>query len=184
MPGEACFWDTSRVLSPEGIEEELAYFNDRWTIEVSPVTDWDIPTEGEPKGTRLVKVTTDLRAQIAEAFARNFKRETRFDTQPYTARDLAKHPEQDSYLIPSDTFTYMFPIACGGLSVIRTPKFPVLRWVWIHPFQRVQHPLTWTRTWEALEDLYPGLCIEAPLTPPMTAWVQRRGLYDAGRIVS
>jgi hypothetical protein len=127
----------------------------------------------------LYPVNTAQRQDVAETVAHYFRRETGFDFPPYSAGD--EGPESPVYLIRSAEILRMVPVIAGAIGMRQVAGHWVLRWVWVHPWERggrLTH-----RTFDLLDELYPDFKIEAPVRPAMRRLMHKRN-YAKGRVVT
>ena len=156
----------------EQIDEELSQIHiENWTYEPVAIEDWPV---GGPMQPPLIPVDSSHRAEIAKRFGRFFKHERHFDGLPYEVGDESS--SRHIYLIGSHEFLTLMPIAVGALEVRYVGDFKVLEWVWLHPMERGQH--RWETVWKALVERYGELHIRQPISPPMRAFLTRKGLID------
>ena len=102
-----------------------------------------------------------------------FRRELGFDSAPFDPDDRAF----EATLIVSKKFLATFPIAAGAVGLEYEDGLWVLKWVWLHPYER--STALFDEAWGELERLYGLFFVEGPYTPAMGAFLRRRGIPES-----
>ena len=132
------------------------------------------PVLGEEavNGQVFIPVVTAEHEAIAEQIGMQFKRELGYDFNPHD-------PESDTLLITS-TFQATFPIVAGAIGMDTEDDHWVLRWAWLHPYERGTRHLgrggQFTLAWDQLEERYGDFFVEGPYSRAMYTFMKHRGL--------
>jgi len=165
--------------SAEDMENELGGRIERDIIQLHPIPDAEWRTRE-----KLFLVDSPLRQEIAESIGRYFKRETPYDFPPYSAGDESS--ETPVYLIRTTRVGAVVAIAAGALGMRRVQGEWILKWIWIHPWERGQlgdgPEQTANLVFRTLDELYGDFLIEGPISPAMRRLMEKRG-YDSDRVV-
>lgn len=159
-------FDPANLPTEEEIKEEIGDRLKKYILEYQVITDADYrPTW------MLFPVNSPQRQQVAEQIARYFHRESQYDFPPYSAGD--EGPERPVYLIPSKHIGSLVPVIAGAAGFTLVDGIAVLRWVWLHPWER-GGDLT-QATFTAFDRLYGEFKIEGPTSKPMKGLMKKRG---------
>lgn len=123
-------------------------------------------------GQVLIPVVTAGHETVAEQIGMQFKRELGYDFNPYD-------PESDTLLITS-TFQATFPIVAGAIGMDNEDGRWVLRWAWLHPYERGPRHRgrggQFALAWHQLEERYSDFFVEGPYSQAMYAFMKHRGI--------
>ncbi|MFI2486853.1 hypothetical protein ACH47X_08085 [Promicromonospora kroppenstedtii] len=123
-------------------------------------------------GQVLIPVVAAGHEGVAEQIGLQFKRELSYDFNPF---DL----ESDTLLITS-TFQATFPVVAGAVGMDNEDDHWVLRWAWLHPYERGPRHLgrggQFALAWDQLEERYGDFYVEGPYSQAMYAFMKHRGI--------
>lgn len=108
-------------------------------------------------------------------FAQYFRREMGYDFVQYGWDGEEDDPHCTAYVWQSKSAAYGQRAPCYGAACFRKRDEggPALQWVWIHPYLR-RHGLL-SDAWGMFEERHPRFAVEAPLSPAMLAFLEKRG---------
>lgn len=124
----------------------------------------------KPRNTVLIPALSEAHRQVVEEIGRQFRRELGFDFVPFDASD----PEFEGVLIDSRKFLATFPIAAGAAGFERDGDRWIMKWVWLHPYERGTG--RFADTWNELERRYGEFYVEGPYSPMMEAFIRKYGI--------
>jgi hypothetical protein len=133
------------------------------------------PLLGEERPTSRVlirAVTAQQRTTVAQ-IGMQFRRELSFDSAPFDPDDR----NSEAVLIASKKFLATFPIAAGAAGLEQEDGQWVLKWAWLHPYER--GTILFDEAWNELEARYGQFLVEGPYSRAMSAFFRRRGISDS-----
>ncbi|GAA2535133.1 hypothetical protein [Winogradskya humida] len=149
---------------------ELQHFGTppRFDMHMFPLLGEFTPTSG-----LLIRAVTDQQRATAEQIGMQFRRELGFDSAPFDPHD----PDSEAALIMSKKFSATFPIIAGVAGLESENDGWVLKWVWLHPYERGTS--LFDDAWNELEQRYGLFFVEGPYSPAMGAFFRRRGIAES-----
>ncbi|MFI5937849.1 hypothetical protein [Actinoplanes sp. NPDC051494] len=121
----------------------------------------------------LLRAVTSQQREVVEQVGMQFRRELRFDSAPFDPDD----PDSEGVLIMSKRFAATFPIVAGAAGLESENGGWVLKWIWLHPYERGS--LYIDEVWTELEGRYGAFFVEGPYSPAMGSFFRRRGVTDS-----
>jgi hypothetical protein len=128
--------------------------------------------EERPNSGVLIRAVTSQQRTAVEQLGIQFRRELGFDSPPFDPDD----PQSEAALIMSKKFLATFPIAAGAAGLETEGDGWVLKWVWLHPYERGSD--LFDEAWSELEQRYGLFSIEGPYSPAMGSFFRRRGVSE------
>lgn len=161
-------FDDANLPTTQEIREETEPFLEREVISYHAITDADYTSKW-----MIYPVNSPERQQVAGHVARYFHKEAGFDMRPYSPGDESER--RPVYLLRSVSLLTMVPLIAGAVGFRLVQGDWILTWIWIHPWER--GGALAQRTFDTLDEQYPGFFIEGPIRKPMRGLMAKRG-YD------
>lgn len=104
---------------------------------------------------------------VAQSIYRQFAAEKGYDSTPPILGDSG-----DVWLVTAP-ISRSYSLVCGAAEVDTDEPAPLLKWIWIHPFQRGSRSDSTRQLWARLTAEYDKIVLDPPISPAMSRFLEK-----------